>query len=126
MHEHEKLTKDVAELGGRYLIRTLDELERLKSWFVELDSGSSAALKEIERTAHKIHGSGAIFGFQSVSAPAGEIEHIAAHLTGGAAPEYLRELSETELRQRILESLAELDQAAHEAAREWGIAHDAH
>ncbi|HEY8539735.1 MAG TPA: Hpt domain-containing protein [Steroidobacteraceae bacterium] len=126
MHDEEKLRKEVIELGGRYLTRTLGELERLKGWFLELDAGSPLVLKEIERTAHKIHGSGAIFGFQDVSVPAGEIEHIAAHLTGGAAPEHLRKLSEAELRQRMLESLAKLDQAARAAARELGIAPNAH
>lgn len=125
MHDEDGLKSDVAALSGRYLMRTLGDVERLKGWVLEFETGSPGSLKEIERMAHKIHGSGAIFGFATMSEPAGEIEHIAARLTGGPAPQYLHELSQDELRQRMLESLTRLDRAAHAAARKLGIEPDA-
>ena len=121
MHDEEKLRAQMASLGTRYLTRTLGELRRIGELLAEVAAGSPTALKELERAAHKIHGSSGMFGFHELSDHAGTIEHIAGHLAGGDAPVHLRGLGEAELRQRLAASVAQLDRVTRAAAQSAGI-----
>jgi chemotaxis protein histidine kinase CheA len=121
MHDEEKLRQQMAQIGTRYLTRTLGELHRIRELAAEIQSGSSAQLKDLEHAAHKIHGSGAMFGFDQVSERAGEIEHIAGYLARREAPEHLHGVSDDELRRRLGESVAKLEELTRSAARDVGI-----
>jgi HPt (histidine-containing phosphotransfer) domain-containing protein len=77
-NDENKLQQQIADIGTRYLKRTLGEVGQLRAYLEQARSGSADALKEIERMAHKIHGSGAMFGFDAVSERADELERIAA------------------------------------------------
>ena len=68
----------MAELGQRYLERTAGELGQLQSFIEQVARGDADALKNIEVLAHRIRGSGAMFGFELMSDVAGEIELLAA------------------------------------------------
>jgi HPt (histidine-containing phosphotransfer) domain-containing protein len=70
----------MAELGQRYLERTAGELLQLQSYIEQLAQGDGEAVKNIEVLAHRIRGSGAMFGFELMSDVAGEIELLAAML----------------------------------------------
>jgi chemotaxis protein histidine kinase CheA len=72
--------QQVSELGAKFLQRTRAEASVLLALIERLREGDTAVLPELERMAHKIHGSGAMFGFPDVSDCAGEIERIAEHL----------------------------------------------
>jgi chemotaxis protein histidine kinase CheA len=79
--------QQVSELGGKFLRRTQAEATVLSDLVERIRSGDLTVLAEMERMAHKIHGSGAMFGFPAVSECAAEIEHLAEHLMsaqGGA------------------------------------------
>ncbi len=78
MHEDEKLQQQIADIGTRYLKRTLGELAQLRACLQNARSGAPDSLKQLERLAHKIHGSGAMFGFDDLSESAAQIEQIAA------------------------------------------------
>jgi HPt (histidine-containing phosphotransfer) domain-containing protein len=121
MRDEEKLREQVASLGGRYLTRTLGELRGIGDLLAQVEAGSSTALKELERSAHKIHGSSGMFGFQALSEQAGEIEHIAGHLGGGSGSEHLHGLSEDELRRRLAAAVVQLDQVARATAQNFGL-----
>lgn len=63
-------------LAERYLQSTCDELLLLRAQVPQAQAGQAAALLEMQRIAHGIHGSGAMLGFQRISEHAGQIERI--------------------------------------------------
>jgi HPt (histidine-containing phosphotransfer) domain-containing protein len=121
MSDEERLKQQMAQIGGRYIARTLGELQRMNELLHSALNGSPALLKDLEHLAHKVHGSGAMFGFDSLSDTAGEVEHIAGVLGKGEGPEQYKHLSETELHERLRAAVAKLDAATREAATERGI-----
>jgi|SRR5665213_867760 len=66
----------VSRLGERFLARSKDEAIVLRALSEHAHEGDPVVIDEIERMAHKIHGSGSMFGFPAVSARAAEIEQI--------------------------------------------------
>lgn len=77
MGEGTGLDQKMAEIGGRFLERTLRELDQLHELLDKARTGDTASIKDIERTTHKIAGSGGMFGFDSISECAHEIEMLA-------------------------------------------------
>lgn len=77
MNEDEQLQEQIADIGSRYLQRTLGELVALRDCLDGARQGSMDALKQLGQMAHKIHGSGAMFGFDAVSERASAIERLA-------------------------------------------------
>ena len=76
----------VESLAWRFLERASGEVIRLRELTASARPGDQAALGEIERLAHSIHGAGAIFGFRSISALGGDIERLVeALMTNGIA-----------------------------------------
>jgi len=75
------LQQKIADIGGRYLLRTSGELARLRELVDQVRAGNSAALKDIAQLAHKIYGSGAMFGFEAISERARELELAAKDVT---------------------------------------------
>jgi chemotaxis protein histidine kinase CheA len=87
----EQLNAKLAELGQRYLRRTADETVAIRAAVERYAGGDLNALNEIERAAHRIRGSGGMFGFNVVSDAASELE-IAA--VGDVTADRLRDLAE--------------------------------
>ena len=79
MNEDDQLQRQIADIGTRYLKRTVGEVEQLRGYLQTFNEGSHEALSALARLAHKIHGSGAMFGFDGVSERAYEIEQLARH-----------------------------------------------
>jgi HPt (histidine-containing phosphotransfer) domain-containing protein len=77
MSEDDKLQQQLADIGTRYLKRTLGEVEELRVSLEAAQAGSDDALVQLGQMAHKIHGSGAMFGFEALSERAYEIEQLA-------------------------------------------------
>lgn len=76
----------VDSLALRFLERAGGEVVRLRELTARARPGDQAALGEIERLAHSIHGAGAIFGFSSISALGADVERLVeALMTGGIA-----------------------------------------
>jgi chemotaxis protein histidine kinase CheA len=76
----------VESLTLRFLERARGEVTRLRELTAGARQRDQAVLGEIERLAHSIHGAGAIFGFTSISALGGVVEHLVEELmTGGIA-----------------------------------------
>ena len=74
MDERDELQQKIADIAGRYIQRTAGELGGLRELIVKVQAGNTAAAKEIEQLAHKIYGSGSMFGFEAVSEQARELE----------------------------------------------------
>jgi two-component system OmpR family response regulator len=67
--------EDVDSLTVTFLKRTRGNLLRL-SELIDLARTDRAAIAELERISHTIHGTGAMFGFPELSAAAGAIERL--------------------------------------------------
>ena len=106
----EQLQQQMAEICNRYLRRTFGELTRLRELVSTLESGAAALWEELEHLSHRIHGSGAMFGFDAVSEEARHIELIAA-----------RRSLEGTVRQELDERVVTLERMVHEAARTRGF-----
>jgi HPt (histidine-containing phosphotransfer) domain-containing protein len=70
-----QLREQVKVLGEKFLIRTAGQIVTLREQVLRLD-GHPEALAVIQEITHKIHGSGAMFGFAALSERAGEIERL--------------------------------------------------
>jgi HPt (histidine-containing phosphotransfer) domain-containing protein len=81
MDERDELQQKIADIGVRYIQRTSGELAGLRGLIEKVRAGNAAALKDIEHLAHKIYGSGAMFGFEAVSQRARELELAARDTT---------------------------------------------
>jgi HPt (histidine-containing phosphotransfer) domain-containing protein len=90
MSEEDKLQQQIADIGIRYLKRTQTEIGQLRDCLQRCREGVPDAMKQLEQLAHKIHGSGAMFGFDALSEKAHEIETLAA--TRNADPATLQRI----------------------------------
>lgn len=82
-----KLQRHLVQLGGRFLQRTRDEAVLLHTLAEHAYDGDPIVIEQIERLAHKIHGSGSMFGYAGVSACAGDLEVLAGGIRlSDAAP----------------------------------------
>src|ERR1700685_4462536 len=84
MHEHrdkDALRPLIAELAAKFLVRTRAEAIVLRELLERARQGdSTVVMSQLEHLAHRIHGTGATFGFDAVSECAAEIEHLAEGL----------------------------------------------
>ena len=67
-------------LSLQFLERTRGQVDPLQLLVARVEQRDFAALLELRAISHKIHGSGAMFGFPGISEPAGEIEHATDQL----------------------------------------------
>jgi HPt (histidine-containing phosphotransfer) domain-containing protein len=110
MDERDQLNHKMAEIGGRFIKRTLGELDQLKQLLERARGGSAESVKDIERVSHKIAGSGAMFGFDAMSERAQQVEIFAE---GGP--------TDAQALDRLAELVAALDAEVRSAARARGV-----
>jgi len=91
MDERDELQQKIADIGGRYIQRTAREVAGLREMIAKASAGNAAALKDIEHLAHKIYGSGAMFGFETVSEHARALELAARDATDPSMVDKLQE-----------------------------------
>jgi len=93
------LQVQLSALSVQFLERTRGQVGQLELLVERIGRGEAAALLELRAISHKIHGSGAMFGFPDISDPAGEIERASDELLardaklehpGGAGTEFLQ------------------------------------
>jgi HPt (histidine-containing phosphotransfer) domain-containing protein len=72
--DRDELQQKISDIGGRYIQRTAGELAGLRELIEQVRAGNMAVVKDIEHLAHKIYGSGSMFGFEAVSEQARELE----------------------------------------------------
>jgi HPt (histidine-containing phosphotransfer) domain-containing protein len=95
MDERDELQQKIADIGGRYIQRTAGELGGLRELIRRVRSGNTAAAKEVEQLAHKIYGSGSMFGFEAVSEQARELELAAKEAVSPQMVDKLQTLADT-------------------------------
>jgi CheY-like chemotaxis protein len=68
--------RHVVHLGDRFLQRTRDETVILHTLAEHAQDGDPIVIEQMERLAHKIHGSGSMFGYAAVSVCAADLESL--------------------------------------------------
>jgi HPt (histidine-containing phosphotransfer) domain-containing protein len=94
MDERDELQQKIADIAGRYIQRTAGELGGLRELIAKIRAGNTAAAKEVEQLAHKIYGSGSMFGFEAVSEQARELEVAAKDAVNPQMVDRLQALAE--------------------------------
>jgi CheY-like chemotaxis protein len=89
-----QLRDQVKALGEKFLTRTAGQIVILREYLARLRSGDQEALTGIQELSHKIHGSGAMFGFAELSEAAGEIERLTVAASGNDLADRLGALIE--------------------------------
>ena len=74
------LQAQLSALSVQFLDRTCGQVGQLELLVERIGRGELPALLELRAVSHKIHGSGAMFGFPDISEPAGEIERASDQL----------------------------------------------
>jgi len=90
MDERDELQQKIADIAGRYIQRTATEIAGLRELIAKVRGGDTAAVKDIEHLAHKIYGSGSMFGFEAVSEQARALEVAAKEVTDPQQAEKLQ------------------------------------
>jgi chemotaxis protein histidine kinase CheA len=109
-----RVEAQVRSLANGFLVRTKDDVQRLRKLLDRAVNGDRTVLKESERIAHSIHGAGAVFGFPQLSEAAGAIERLVGEVT--AAPAAARSPSAPVMLQ-LLDCTQQLVQALKAAVR---------
>jgi HPt (histidine-containing phosphotransfer) domain-containing protein len=73
------------KLGVRFVERSVEEITQLRQHLQDARAGDLAALHQVQQLAHRMHGTGAMFGFAAVGAGAEEIERVAERCAGSGA-----------------------------------------
>lgn len=100
----DELQQKIADIGVRYIQRTAGELVGLREMIEKVRAGNAAAAKDIEHLAHKIYGSGAMFGFEAVSEKARALELVAKDVTDPALIDKLHQHADA-LEQQVQDAL---------------------
>jgi HPt (histidine-containing phosphotransfer) domain-containing protein len=79
--ERDELQQKIADIAGRYIQRTAGEIAGLRDMIARVRAGDTSAVKDVELLAHKIYGSGSMFGFEAVSEQARALELAAKDVT---------------------------------------------
>jgi HPt (histidine-containing phosphotransfer) domain-containing protein len=85
----QQMREQMQELSRKFLQRTAGQVATFREQLKQLALGDGSVLTSMQEVAHKIHGSGAVFGFEQISEHAGELELLSTELgkeLSGAAP----------------------------------------
>jgi hypothetical protein len=96
------------------LARTRSEAVKMRDLVARSVDGDRGALSQLEKMTHRIHGTGAVFGFSAISDCAEVIERMAERLLAkdGVADTPLDPQAARELQARLGQLLSEIETAA--------------
>ena len=75
--EQQSNRQQLDAIGDRYLQRTRTEMALFNEALTKLESGDLTAFIGLQQLAHKVHGSGAMFGFDRIGDLAQGVEVLA-------------------------------------------------
>lgn len=126
-------TAEISALDVEFIARARKDAVRLREMLARAVAGELAALGEVERVAHSIHGTAAMFGLPSLSDCGGLIEKLAERAIGAAAQaehetysRLLQELIEGTTSFAAAVSAAEADRPRHAATPPCAIVPNSH
>lgn len=77
----------MAELAARFIERTQGDLRTMRRDLEKIGAGDPGALAEIRHLAHRMAGTGATLGFETLGARAASTEAMIDALPGGTLPD---------------------------------------
>ena len=77
----------LAELAVKFLTRTEGDIATMRAGLARLSAGEAQALGEIRHLAHRMVGTGATMGFETLSGRALVIERLTEACTPGTLPD---------------------------------------
>ena len=96
----QQMRQQVEALAGRFLKRTIDQVAAFREQATQFSQGNTDALQAVQDVAHKIHGSGAVFGFPGISEAAERLERFSDQViksrsveTGAAHAQHAQQLT---------------------------------
>jgi HPt (histidine-containing phosphotransfer) domain-containing protein len=92
----------IDQLAGQFLLRCSRDMVSSREAVARLHTGDANALQELEHLAHRICGTGASLGFESLSACASAIERLAEAQTSSTTPD-------EQATERLMEYIARLE-----------------
>jgi HPt (histidine-containing phosphotransfer) domain-containing protein len=92
----------IDQLAGQFLQRCSQDMVSVHGAVARLRSGDAAALQELEHLTHRICGTGASLGFESLSACAGAAERLAEAQASSTVPDQ-------QATERLVEHIARLE-----------------
>jgi len=109
-----ELRDQVKTLSEKFLQRTAGQIPQLQAELARAAAaGDRDALRTFQEVVHKIHGSGAMFGFDLISGLAGNLEELAmSRVDGAAATDPARIVTLANQMRPVLEQLAQAVTAA--------------
>jgi CheY-like chemotaxis protein len=115
----EAVEEEVKALYEAFLTRTRTEAATMRDLVARSVAGDRSALTQLEKMTHRIHGTGAVFGFNAISDCAEVIERMAERLlaTDAAASAPLDPQAARELQARFGQLVSEIESAAVAAGR---------
>jgi two-component system, OmpR family, response regulator len=109
----ETVEEQVQALYDAFLVRTRSEAATMRELVQRSLGGDRPALTQLEKITHRIHGTGAVFGFSAISDCAEVIERMAERLLAkDAADSPLDPQSARELQSRFGQLVSEIEAAA--------------
>ena len=113
-----QLSDQVKVLADKFLQRTAGQVLVFEQQLERLAGGDREVLTPMAEVAHKIHGSGAVFGFEEVSECAGRLELSSARMAteaGSAGTE-----AHVQWARQLTQEVALLSRALHAAIKSAG------
>jgi chemotaxis protein histidine kinase CheA len=77
----------MAELAAKFLERSRRDLELMRDTLAKLNAGELDALGDIRQLAHRMCGTGATLGFETLGACAARVERLAESCPAGTLPD---------------------------------------
>ena len=103
-----RMQTQLQKLGMRFVERCVGEIVLMRKHLEDARAGDVATFQLLQQLAHRMHGTGAIFGFAVVSDSAGEIELLAERCAGAGTT------ADTATVEQLLSCFAQLE---HELSR---------
>jgi HPt (histidine-containing phosphotransfer) domain-containing protein len=81
------MREQINQLAAKFLKRCSQDVGSLRGLLGRLRIGDAAAFKELEYLAHRLSGTGALLGFESIGTCAAAIERLAEAQAGNTTPD---------------------------------------
>ena len=110
------MREQINQLAAKFLQRCSQDVGSLRVLLGRLRIGDAAAFKELEHLAHRLSGTGALLGFESIGTCAAAIERLAEAQAGNTIPDQKVTERLTEYTARLEEEIG-LRGRSHESLR---------
>jgi HPt (histidine-containing phosphotransfer) domain-containing protein len=99
------MREQIQQLAAKFLKRCSEDVGSLRGLLARLRIGDATAFKELEYLAHRLSGTGALLGFESIGTRAAAIERLAEAHAGNTTADQIVTERLTEYTARLEEEI---------------------